>query len=127
MTQSWLDIGPLDAIPREGARVVRITGGCIAVFRTAADEVFALQDRCPHKAGPLSDGIIHGSHVTCPLHNWVISLETGLAEGPDEGSVPTYPVKVSDGRLLLDAATIRTAAMGTPGLGPGGTGAVNAA
>jgi nitrite reductase (NADH) small subunit len=109
MIQSWHDIGPLDAIPREGARLVRTPRGCLAVFRTAADEVFALEDRCPHNNGPLSDGIIHGRHVTCPLHNWVISLETGLAEGPDEGQTQTFPVKVEGGRLLLDTASIGTA------------------
>jgi nitrite reductase (NADH) small subunit len=68
--------------------------GKIAIFRTAEDRVFALVDRCPHKSGPLSQGIVHGSAVTCPLHNWVISLETGKALGADEGAAHTIPVKV---------------------------------
>ena len=103
---AWADIGPLDAIPPEGARLVRTEGGCLAVFRTAADEVFALEDRCPHKDGPLSQGIVHGRSVTCPLHNWVISLPSGEAEGADEGQVKTFPVKVEDGRLLLEVSTL---------------------
>jgi nitrite reductase (NADH) small subunit len=103
-TPAWVDVGPLDAVPRSGARLVKTDAGCIAVFRSADDRVFALDDRCPHKDGPLSQGIVHGNSVTCPLHNWVISLETGAAEAPDEGSVRTYPVRVEDGRLLLDVA-----------------------
>jgi nitrite reductase (NADH) small subunit len=101
---AWIEIGRLSDIPARGARVVKTRLGCIAVFRTAADEVFALDDRCPHKGGPLSEGIVHGRAVTCPLHNWVISLETGEAEGADEGRVASYPVRVDDGRLLIDAA-----------------------
>lgn len=101
MTQ-WTDIGALEDIPKRGARVVKAIGGCIAVFRTESDEVFALRDSCPHKAGPLSDGIVHGKAVTCPLHNWVIEFETGQVAGPDEGSVPVFGAKVEGGRVLLD-------------------------
>jgi nitrite reductase (NADH) small subunit len=79
----------------------------VAVFRTGADEVFALDNACPHKQGPLAEGIVHGNAVTCPLHNWVISLETGLVQGPDEGQVATYPAKVENGRILLDAAFLK--------------------
>lgn len=103
---TWIDIGALEDIPARGARVVKTALGCVAVFRTGSDEVFALEDRCPHKGGPLSEGIVHGSSVTCPLHNWVFSLETGLAQGADEGSVPTYPARIEDGRILLDAAQL---------------------
>ncbi|WP_208349920.1 nitrite reductase small subunit NirD [Pseudaestuariivita rosea] len=109
---SWIDIGALDDIPARGARVVKTVHGCVAVFRTGADEVFALENACPHKAGPLAEGIVHGKAVTCPLHNWVISLETGLAQDADEGQVSTYPAKVEGGRILLDAHRLkaRTAA-----------------
>ncbi len=99
---TWLDIGALDDIPRQGARVVKTVAGCVAVFRTAEDEVFAMSDRCPHKGGPLSEGIVHGRSVTCPLHSWVFSLETGQAQGADEGAVATYAMRVEAGRLLLD-------------------------
>lgn len=104
----WIDIAALDDIPRRGARVVKTRQGCVAVFRTAEDEVYALDNACPHKAGPLAEGIVHGSSVTCPLHNWVISLETGQAQGADEGQVQTYPASVENGRILLDAAFLRT-------------------
>ena len=98
----WIDIGALDAVPQRGARMIKTAAGCVAVFRTGADEVFALDNACPHKKGPLAEGIVHGKAVTCTLHNWVISLETGLVQGADEGQVNTYPAKVEDGRILLD-------------------------
>ncbi len=103
---NWIDIGALEDIPTRGARVVKTALGCVAIFRTGEDEVYALEDRCPHKGGPLSEGIVHGASVTCPLHNWVFSLDTGLAQGADEGSVPTYPARVEQGRILLDAARL---------------------
>ncbi len=108
----WIDIGALEDVPALGARVVKTTEGCVAIFRTAGDRVFALDDRCPHKGGPLSEGIVHGNQVTCPLHAWVFSLETGMAQGADEGMVQTYLVKVEGGRLMLHASRLsrRTAA-----------------
>lgn len=99
----WIDIAALDEIPQRGARTVRTAQGCVAVFRTFDDQVFALDDCCPHMGGPLSDGIVHGHAVTCPLHAWVFSLETGMAQGVDAGSVATYPVRVEAGRVLIDA------------------------
>lgn len=97
----WVEIGRIEAIPRRGARCVNTPAGRIAVFRTAEDQVFAIEDRCPHRGGPLSQGIVHGAQVTCPLHNWVISLETGQAQGADEGSVRTIPLEVVDGRIFV--------------------------
>ncbi|MDX8348228.1 nitrite reductase small subunit NirD [Cognatiyoonia sp. IB215446] len=107
---NWIDIAALDDIPKRGARVVKTSEGCVAVFRTAEDEVFALNNACPHKAGPLAEGIVHGKSVTCPLHNWVISLETGEAQGADEGRVATYPARVEGGRILLDRSFLRARA-----------------
>lgn len=101
----FIDIGELSEIPRLGARTVKTAAGDIAVFRTAADDVFALRDQCPHKHGPLSQGIVHGNAVTCPLHNWVISLQSGAATGLDKGCTPRYAVKVEHGRVLLAAAS----------------------
>jgi nitrite reductase (NADH) small subunit len=98
----WIDIAPLADVPARGARVIKTALGCVAVFRTADDQVFALDNACPHKAGPLAEGIVHGTSVTCPLHNWVISLETGEAQGADEGRVVTYPARVERGRILLN-------------------------
>ncbi|WP_341211589.1 nitrite reductase small subunit NirD [uncultured Limimaricola sp.] len=103
---NWIDVGALDDIPLRGSRLVKTHVGCVALFRTAEDEVFAASDRCPHKGGPLSEGIVHGRAVTCPLHNWVFSLETGVAQGADEGSIPTYPLRVENGRLLLDGDAV---------------------
>lgn len=102
----WIDIGALDDVPVRGARVIRTAHGCVAVFRTGDDRVFAIDDRCPHKGGPLSEGIVHGHAVTCPLHNWVFSLETGLAQGADEGAVATHPARVDAGRILIDATRL---------------------
>jgi nitrite reductase (NADH) small subunit len=97
----WMEVGKIEDIPRLGARVINTPEGDIGVFRNAEDEVFALRDHCPHKGGPLSQGIVHGSRVTCPLHNWNIELETGEAVAPDEGCAASYPVKVEDGVVLL--------------------------
>ncbi|MEL7211774.1 MAG: nitrite reductase small subunit NirD [Pseudomonadota bacterium] len=107
----WIDIASLEDVPQRGARVVKTREGCVAIFRTGADEVFALDNACPHKQGPLAEGIVHGASVTCPLHNWVISLETGLVLGEDEGQVATYPARVEGGRILLDATFLRTRAV----------------
>lgn len=101
MTQTWVDIGALSDIPLRGARCVQNGEKTIAVFRTVDDRVFALDDKCPHGKGPLSQGIVHDGCVTCPLHNWVISLESGAAQGVDEGSTAVYPVKLDGDRLLL--------------------------
>ena len=98
---SWIDVGALTDIPLRGARLVKTERGCLAVFRTAEDKAYAINDRCPHKGGPLSQGIVHGNTVTCPLHNWVINLETGTAQGADKGQVKTIPLQVKDGRVLL--------------------------
>jgi nitrite reductase (NADH) small subunit len=98
---NWLKVGSIDDIPVRGARVVKSPLGCVAVFRTTTDEVFAIDDKCPHKGGPLSQGIVHGQSVTCPLHNWVISLATGAAQGADLGQVRTIPVKLVDGVVML--------------------------
>ena len=103
MTQ-WKYICKLEDIPVLGARrVTRAQGLEVAVFRTATDEVFALLDRCPHKGGPLSQGIVFGKSVACPLHNWTIGLCDGQAQAPDEGCTPKFAVKVEGGQVFLDA------------------------
>lgn len=108
---TWLDIGAIDDIPLRGARKIKTRVGCIAVFRTAEAEVFATSNTCPHKHGPLNEGIVHDRKVTCPLHNWVFDLETGLAQGADEGRIDTYAARVEQGRVLIDmtALSIRAA------------------
>jgi nitrite reductase (NADH) small subunit len=106
----WIEIGRLEDIPRRGARCVKTPSGRIAVFRTVDDRIYALEDRCPHKGGPLSQGIVHGTQVTCPLHNYVISLETGLAQAPEEGTVRTIPLSVLDGRIFMAPEALAVAA-----------------
>jgi nitrite reductase (NADH) small subunit len=105
MTESradgWHKVCALEAIPQLGARVVRSVHGNIAVFRTAEDEVFALLDKCPHKGGPLSQGIVFGRHVACPLHNWTIGLADGQAVAPDAGCARRFDTKIENGVVLL--------------------------
>ena len=103
---NWNDICALTDIPRLGARVVKTDTMNIAVFRTADDAVFAIKDECPHKQGPLSQGIVHGHSVTCPLHNWKLDLASGEALGPDEGCTHTFPAKVEGGRVLIDFSAL---------------------
>ncbi|TCL00450.1 assimilatory nitrite reductase (NAD(P)H) small subunit [Shimia isoporae] len=105
---NWVDICSVTDIPLRGARIVKTAVGCVAVFRTDDNEVFATSDRCPHKGGPLSEGIVHGKKVTCPLHNWVFSLETGEAQGADEGQIATFATQVVNGRVMLDASELTT-------------------
>ena len=99
--QNWLDIGTLADIPPQGARTLTLDGTPIAVFRTQDDQVFALVDRCPHKGGPLSQGIVHGHAVACPLHNWRIALASGRAQGDDHGCTRTLTVRLDGQRILL--------------------------
>ncbi|ORE91907.1 nitrite reductase small subunit [Stappia sp. 22II-S9-Z10] len=99
---TFIKVGKVSDIPVLGARCVKTPAGTIGVFRTADDQIFAIENRCPHKGGPLSEGIVHGTSVTCPLHNTVVSLTTGLVEGPDGGGVVTIPVEVVDGEIRLD-------------------------
>jgi nitrite reductase (NADH) small subunit len=98
---TWLEVGRIEDIPKLGARVVRTPRGDVAVFRTADDRIFALDDRCPHRGGPLSQGIVHGARVTCPLHNWIVELDSGCAVAPDEGCTAAHRVLVADGQIKL--------------------------
>ncbi len=100
-TAAWTRVGAIDDIPILGSRVVATPTEDIAIFRTAGDRIFALYDRCPHKQGKLSQGIVHGTAVTCPLHNWVIGLDDGLAKDPDEGCVDTVPVRLEGRDIFL--------------------------
>jgi nitrite reductase (NADH) small subunit len=105
----WKTICRVDDIPVLGARRVRRPAGAdVAVFRTADDRVFALLDRCPHKGGPLSQGIVFGEHVACPLHNWAISLVDGEARAPDVGCATRFAVRVEGGEVSLLASELAT-------------------
>jgi nitrite reductase (NADH) small subunit len=104
MSATWTKVCALDDIPVLGARVIHRNDGDIAVFRTAHDEVFALSDRCPHTGGPLSQGIVFGKHVACPLHNWSIGLADGNAVAPEVGCTPRFDCKVENGVVFVDFA-----------------------
>ncbi len=109
MIGEWLDIGPVMQIAPGHARTMPVQGGEeIAIFHTWEGQFYALVNKCPHKHGPLSQGIVHGTEVTCPLHSWKISLKTGEAQGDDKGCVPTIPIRVDAGRLYL----LRSAVIG---------------
>jgi nitrite reductase (NADH) small subunit len=106
-TNDWTLICRTEDIPVLGSRrVARDRGLDVAVFRNDKDEVFALLDRCPHKGGPLSQGIVFGTSVACPLHNWTIGLDSGCAREPDEGCTPRFQVRVSNGEVFLDAGEL---------------------
>jgi nitrite reductase (NADH) small subunit len=106
--KEWVFVCRVEDIPVLGARrVARERGAAVAVFRTAQDRVFALLDRCPHKGGPLSQGIVAGDGVACPLHNWTIGLADGCARAPDQGCTPKFAVQVNDGRVHLDTQELR--------------------
>ena len=111
----WKRICFVTDIPVLGSRrVSRAQGMDVAVFRTSEDKVFALLDRCPHKGGPLSQGIVHGTHVACPLHNWNIGLADGCAKSPDEGCTPKFAVRVNEGVVYLDSVELKTLALDLP-------------
>ena len=106
--ESWVRICRVDDIPVLGARVVERSAddGNIAVFRNGDDRVFALLDRCPHKGGPLSQGIVYGERVTCPLHGWSIQLGDGCAAAPDQGCTPRFTVNVEGGDVFIDRMSL---------------------
>lgn len=107
VTANWVAVGELSNIPVRGARCVAVGDITVAIFRTSENQVFALEDKCPHKNGPLSNGIVHDGCVTCPLHNWVISLSTGEAQGADEGQTASYPIKMDGETILLDVGAVK--------------------
>ena len=108
----WIPICRVDEIPVLGARrVARPQGMDVAVFRNDQDQVFALLDRCPHKGGPLSQGIVFGTSVACPLHNWTIGLDDGCAKAPDQGCTTRFSCKVDEGQVMLDPVELATLAI----------------
>ena len=122
--EKWTSVCTLDDIPVLGSRrVARHKGAAVALFRTSTDKVFALLDRCPHKGGPLSQGIVFGESVACPMHNWTIGLCDGVAAAPDVGCTPKFALQMIDGRVYLDTQELAT--LGTdlplPVAGPGHT------
>ncbi len=103
---NWTEVTELTQIPVLGSRLIKTREMDIAVFRSTNDTVYAIRDACPHKGGPLSQGIMHGTSVTCPLHNWKIDLTTGEALEPDEGCTNVFPAKVENGKVYLQLNTV---------------------
>jgi nitrite reductase (NADH) small subunit len=97
----WFNICGIDEIPLLGSRVVQAKNGDIAIFKVSETEVLAVRDQCPHKGGPLSQGIVHERTVTCPLHGWKIELDSGNAVAPDAGCTHAFAVKVEAGVVML--------------------------
>jgi nitrite reductase (NADH) small subunit len=103
----WIEVGRVGDVPLRGSRVIATEQGDIAVFKAADGRIFALWDKCPHKGGPLSQGIVHGTSVTCPLHNWVVGLETGEVKGPDQGCARKVPVQLDGDVIFMPASVLR--------------------
>ncbi|MBI1816551.1 MAG: nitrite reductase small subunit NirD [Deltaproteobacteria bacterium] len=97
-----IDIGPLDSIAPGQGRAFVIAGRTIAVFRQRDGRVFATDNQCPHRGGPLAEGIVGDGKVICPLHNWKIDLATGQCLG-ESATLRTYPVSVVNGRVFVNA------------------------
>lgn len=97
----WITICDINDIPPLGSRTYRADALDVAIIRAEGDKIFAVEDKCPHKQGPLSQGIVHGDKITCPLHNWVIELTTGEAVAPDVGCVKTFEVQTQGATILL--------------------------
>jgi nitrite reductase (NADH) small subunit len=110
MSALWVDVAARNEIPHQGAQRIMIGDVPVAIFCSQDGAMFALIDRCPHKGGPLSQGIVHGRAIACPLHNWSISLETGQARAPDKGCAHTLGVELVDGRVRLDVSRLKSVA-----------------
>jgi nitrite reductase (NADH) small subunit len=99
----WIRVTALENIPAREGRAVQIGDREIAIFNLG-DRLLATSNRCPHKSGPLCDGIITGAAVVCPLHAWKVNLEDGSVERPaseKERCIETYPVRVDDGVVVV--------------------------
>ena len=99
----WVRITACDNIPAREGRSVVVGRREIAVFNLG-DRFLAAANQCPHKGGPLADGIVTGTSVVCPLHAWKVDLVTGCVERPATATQPcveTYPTRVEDGILVV--------------------------
>ncbi|MCM3714684.1 nitrite reductase small subunit NirD [Alkalihalobacillus oceani] len=87
-------VARLDELSIGLGKKVEIAGEEIALFKQEDQGVHAIQNRCPHKGGPLSEGIVSGEHVFCPLHDWKVNVRDGIVQAPDEGCVKRYEVDI---------------------------------
>ena len=99
---NWVYVASTGDILPGSARIFRKQDGKeISIFHLTDGRVLALRNRCPHKGGPLSEGIVSNHYVFCPLHDWKINLEDGQVQAPDTGCVKTFPVKVEGGKIFV--------------------------
>ncbi|WP_200760816.1 nitrite reductase small subunit NirD [Effusibacillus dendaii] len=101
MQKTMVEIGNIHDLPLQTGRVVKVNGREIAVFRISSGDVRAVENRCPHKNGPLAEGIVAGEYVFCPLHDRKINLNDGNVQAPDSGCVTTYRVDVTDEKVYI--------------------------
>ena len=94
-------IGTLEQFQEDVGKQVEVQGRLIAVFRLAGRKFMAVENRCPHKGGPLAEGIVSGEYVFCPLHDWKIDLKDGRVQKPDLGCVKTYEVTIEGEEVFI--------------------------
>lgn len=101
--KKWVKVTRFENIPLREGRSITVDDREIAIFRLG-DKLFAIDNRCPHKGGPLAEGIVSGSKVVCPLHAWKIDLDSGNVAGQsgEESCVTTYPIRVQDGIIEIE-------------------------
>lgn len=99
----WMRVTDCRNIPPREGRAVRVGGREVAIFNLG-DRFLAIKNRCPHKGGPLADGIVCGAKVVCPLHAWSVNLECGSVGQPGDSRacVQTFPTRIENGVVLLE-------------------------
>ena len=105
----WIRIAAISSIPPREGRAVTVAGREIAIFNLG-DRFLAVDNRCPHRGGPLADGILAGDAVICPLHAWRVDLTSGAVDRPSdtETCVRSYSVRVDEGVLMLQLPSEET-------------------
>lgn len=101
----WLRVCSVGDVPRSGARLVRVGGSDVALFRTSDGAILAVANRCPHQGGPLAEGVVTGHFVICPRHGWKLDLVTGAAAAPDRGCATRFAVDVRGDDVFVDSHT----------------------
>jgi nitrite reductase (NADH) small subunit len=97
-----ITLGPIQAIPEGEGRTFEVGSRQIAVFRAREGGVFATQARCPHRGGPLADGLLGAGTLICPLHSLKFDLRTGLSQS-GECSLQTYAVRIdANGQVVVE-------------------------
>lgn len=98
---SKIEISSVEQLPEKLGKCVKVRDMELALFRSSSGQIYALENRCPHKGGDLSQGIVSGEFVFCPLHDWKICMKDGKVQEPDHGCVKTYKVEMNDDKLFI--------------------------